>query len=677
MVPRGRRRPTDTRQQDAQTQSPLHLYRGRAYRTIRDIYEEDHAEPMRAGQFRWLISTCIAAGVGALSIFVLVAASIDPQEDTPGFINAVQRMSEGLEPLQSVPKPRRAEGLAWSVAKSDRLVLETGAVSTRFIVKDRLMKRREDRNYTIAKPYARVVSRLTAATAESTDAIPRFNPLKLYALDEAIVSGTSATSGTRNKDGVLVRVTDLLGGLLPAEDGYELGGQEAADLVKSAQTEALEVLRLETAATEGDPGEILTIDRGRTSPGEILPAHTTELAKSATDIDGIATDEDRSEVRVAQANPGETLTDLLVRFGVDDADAKSMASAASHLLPDQALPVDNDIRLKLAPSVTNPDRLEPLQVTIPLPASGRTVGQTLLIARQGSEDFSARLLNKREAQSLQQTQDGDTAQISSLYTSVYQAGLLQRLAPESILLIMRIHAYETDFSARTRPGDAVEFLFDLPEGGALDGPPGELLFTSITTTGETKRYYRFRAADGVTDYYDDNGNNSKKFLTRQPIRGSSVFFSSGFGNRMHPKLNVWRMHQGVDWSAPTGTPILAAGNGMIEEAGRKGTFGNYIRIRHANGYATAYAHMDRFAKGVTVGVKVRQGQLIGYVGNTGISSGPHLHFEIRVNGRPVDPNLIKVPQERQLKGAELSEFQKERAFIDDLLRRSPVARITK
>lgn len=132
------------------------------------------------------------------------------------------------------------------------------------------------------------------------------------------------------------------------------------------------------------------------------------------------------------------------------------------------------------------------------------------------------------------------------------------------------------------------------------------------------------------------------------------------------------MHRGIDWAAKRGTPILAAGNGVVEAAGRKGGYGNYIRIRHANGYKTAYAHLYRFAEGLKTGAKVRQGQVVGYVGSTGRSTGPHLHYEVLVNNRHVNPIEIDVPRGRELKGRLLAEFKKERDRIDDLMRRTPV-----
>ncbi|MEO0619264.1 MAG: M23 family metallopeptidase, partial [Pseudomonadota bacterium] len=267
-----------------------------------------------------------------------------------------------------------------------------------------------------------------------------------------------------------------------------------------------------------------------------------------------------------------------------------------------------------------------------------------------------------------------SASRATLYTSFYNAALSQRLTPAQILKLLRVHAYDTDFSRGVRPGDGFEFFFDLESNTqkTLDAKPKELLFTSLTAGGQTRRFYRYRTPDGVVDYYDAEGNNSKRFLMRKPVKSGNVRFTSGFGFRTHPILKRRRMHTGVDWAARRGTPILAAGNGTIAEAGRKGGYGNHIRIRHANGYQTSYSHMQRFAKGMAPGVKVRQGQVIGYVGSTGLSSGPHLHYEVLVNNRQVNPMSIHVPRGRKLKGKLLADFQKKRARIDDLMSRQPV-----
>ena len=207
---------------------------------------------------------------------------------------------------------------------------------------------------------------------------------------------------------------------------------------------------------------------------------------------------------------------------------------------------------------------------------------------------------------------------------------------------------------------------------ASDGKLGNLLYTSLTIAGETRKFYRFRTPDGDVDFYDKNGDNAKKFLMRKPVQGGGARLTSTYGFRFHPILRARKMHKGVDWAAKPGTPIFAAGNGRVEAAKRHAGYGNYVRIRHANGYQTAYAHMLRFAKGVRTGAKVRQGQVIGYVGSTGRSTGPHLHYEILVNNRHVNPMRIHVPRGRQLKGKILAEFQKERNQIDNLMRKVPV-----
>ena len=201
-----------------------------------------------------------------------------------------------------------------------------------------------------------------------------------------------------------------------------------------------------------------------------------------------------------------------------------------------------------------------------------------------------------------------------------------------------------------------------------------MLFASLTTGGETRRYYRFQSADdGLVDFYDETGKSAKKFLVRKPL--ADGIMRSGFGNRHHPLLRYTKMHTGVDWAAPMGTPIYASGNGAIDKLGWEGGYGRYIRIRHANGYQTAYGHMSAFARNMAEGKRVRQGQVIGYVGSTGLSTGAHLHYEIMVNGRPVDPMRIRLPRGRVLEGATLASFDTERERLDNMISRAgPSAR---
>ncbi len=198
----------------------------------------------------------------------------------------------------------------------------------------------------------------------------------------------------------------------------------------------------------------------------------------------------------------------------------------------------------------------------------------------------------------------------------------------------------------------------------------EVTFAALTVGGETKKFYRYLSTDdGVVDYYDETGKSAKKFLVRKPV-GAGIM-RSGFGFRRHPILGYSKMHTGVDWAAAYGTPIFASGNGTVERVGWEGGYGKYVRVKHNNGYETAYGHMSAFARGIEPGKKVRQGQVIGFVGSTGLSTGAHVHYEIVVNGRFVDPMRIRLPRGRVLEGPILASFEKDRDRIDGIMSRKP------
>ena len=198
-----------------------------------------------------------------------------------------------------------------------------------------------------------------------------------------------------------------------------------------------------------------------------------------------------------------------------------------------------------------------------------------------------------------------------------------------------------------------------------------LHFAQLTLDGKTKTLYRYTTRDGQTDYYDEQGRSAQKSLLKTPVSGARL--TSGFGMRRHPLLGYSKMHAGVDFGVPQGTPIRAAGSGVVKIAGRHGAFGIAVEIKHNDRYETLYAHMSKLAAGIRRGTKVNQGQIIGYVGSTGRSTGPHLHYEVHVDDRPVNPTRIKAAGGKQLAGKELMKFNQLKQRVVAMMQQAPSA----
>ncbi len=646
-----------------------HLYSISKRRPLPDLYVADRAEARRGGRFRWFFSTCLAAAVGAVAIAAVILGSMDSRETSDGVIPVFKRSAE---PAQRRPGPSGpVDGLKWAVPKSDRLQATSGAMSTRYIVQESIYQRRGNREYLHNKPYARVVARLAAVPINPAVQIPSFNPFKFYANPTAVggSEGDGSASGAPEGGEVSVRVFELHGSILPQEDGQEVDNQEAIDLVNRSTAGPRD--DADIRATFVPEGAELAVGgraaRDGRAPTIAVSPNTSVLEKTTVEGDDIADDDEMKQVKV-RLSRGETLSRLLVRMGADAWQARSMVEAARAILPEASVTSAQEIELTMAPSITQANKLEPVRFSI-------TEGteHKVTVGRNTAGEFVASATAPDEPASRIPATPGERPLSASLYASIYHAAIALGVQPETIELIFKVHATETDFRRRARTNDGMELFFDLKdEEKGADSPPGDLLFTSLTIGGEAYRYYRFRTSDGVVDYYDDSGNNSRKFMIRRPVRSDDVRLASGFGVRFHPLLNQRKMHTGEDWSGAIGTPIHATANGVIEEAAFKGQYGNYIRIRHANGYQTSYGHMSRFAPTSRPDAKVRQGQIIGYIGNTGLSTGPHVHYEILVNNRFVDPQLIKVPRERKLTGKQLAAFQRERTRIEELMRRPPV-----
>ncbi len=359
-----------------------------------------------------------------------------------------------------------------------------------------------------------------------------------------------------------------------------------------------------------------------------------------------------------EVGKGDTLADLLQGAGIDRTEAHYAIKALSEYVNPRRIRRGQDVTLTFESAPISVDKRSPNRDTFIGLAIEPDYKTEVHVARTPDGTFRA----EQRAKTLKHT---STRAEGTINSSLYVAGRDAGVPAVVIARLIRLLSWDVDFQRDIRSGDQFEVMYERvsdKNGKALYN--GAVTFAALTLSGERITVYRYQMPDGSIEYYDQDGKASRKALMRTPIDGARM--SSTFGARKHPILGYTRMHKGVDFAAPSGTPIYAAGNGTVAYAGRHGGYGNYLKIRHNGTYETAYAHLKEFARGVRAGNRVEQGQVIGYVGTTGRSTGPHLHYEVLLSGKQVNPLRIRMPSGRALSGKELQQFQAYRAKQDRL-----------
>ncbi len=367
---------------------------------------------------------------------------------------------------------------------------------------------------------------------------------------------------------------------------------------------------------------------------------------------------------------GDTLMGLLIGAGAERGEAYEAIEALSQVFSPRKLRVGQEIAVTFR-SPANEGVEAP--GVIPAAAKQAPADERALMAirlRPSVEQDVEVALDERGAsyvaRAIERQLEAEPRFAAGEIDSSLFAAALEADVPHGVLIeTIRTFSFDVDFQRDIQPGDRFQLLFEgyRDETGSFV-KSGDILFAELVLSGKPLQLYRFTPQSGVTDFFNAEGQSVRKTLLRTPVDGARL--SSGFGMRKHPILGYNKMHKGLDFAAPTGTPIYAAGDGVVEKAGRWGAYGNYVRIRHNSSYKTAYAHMSKFGRGVRAGTRVTQGQVIGYVGSTGRSTGPHLHYEVLVDGAQVNPRSIELPSGEILAGADLEAFQAERARIDGL-----------
>ncbi|MCW5698184.1 MAG: M23 family metallopeptidase [Bauldia sp.] len=601
----------------------------------------------RAVSVRWLTGTVLTGltSIGLMGGALLTALDIND------LLGAAPQSIAGLPIAGSAN------------AKGDRIQSAPPPESTRQVIPVSVVIEQGDVRTMRERPFAFINAAL-AAPHEVDIEVPPYDAMTIItdgAAAGAVNQGetTEQIYGAQVDGEVTVTISPFPLDAPLGSDSVSFAAAEVQEILRDASAElasggAMQVAALGLAGS-GFAMEMFSAGGEARVPGvQIIPENISFVSKSEAN----GTDFTLESVEVLAA--GETLEQALTRLGVTDADADEAMSVMTGIIDVEGLSTDNAIRLAFAEGAA-PDEIPPV-LRISIYTGG--VHQAT-VARNDAGTF----VRANEPGPLPQITEGMTAapapgQLPRLYDALYLSAAEQGLPEPLIRELIHIFAFDLDLQARVTSGDSVQVFHGLPE--SAESEPPEIVYASVTHSGVTKRYYRYLTPDdGIVDYYDAEGRSANVFLLRQPIVGGR--FTSGFGYRRDPFVGSRTMHNGVDWAAPIGTPIMAAGDGTVVFAGRNGGYGNIVRIQHTNGYETAYAHQSRIADGIQPGVAVRQGQVIGYVGSTGRSTGAHLHYEIRINGNLQDPLRIALPRGRILQGDILAGFLVERNRVDALL----------
>ncbi len=608
---------------------------------------------------QWLSGVILTGLCGAALMSGAVFAALDGETN---FATVPERVESALHGAIGAITERVAN----ATRKTDRLPPPGEANAARQVIRVSTTTRGSgNREIVRVRPFIRVAGNLSLSVSQLSANIPPFNAQKMAAQSEGIpVSAQDAADA--QPDAEVSFVTRDLNSVLPR-----------AKIAAVASVDEVLARVREAANWDGKLGQKLPLLASAVAPTltayaperqadpyagfepRIVPENVSLLPKTTAQVTGGNAWNERTIV----LKKGDSVSAFLREMGATADEIKAITAAFGGRGKDSSPRDGYKLRVLLAPA-SDGIRLRPVRIVI---ATDTAVEAMVAWSELGK--YVAVDVRHANTVASSSSDDDDDGKGVRLYQSIYETGLRNHIPRPVIDDFVRIYSYDVDFQRRVQPGDSFEVLFAGDDENPSENSKAEVLFALLTTGGETRKFYRYQTSDdNLVDYYDESGKSAKKFLVRKPVADGNI--TSGFGGRNHPLLGYDKMHTGVDWASSTGTPVFAAGNGVIDKIGWEGGYGKYIRIRHANGYETAYGHMSAFARNMEAGKKVRQGQVIGYVGSTGLSTGAHLHYEILINGRFVDPMKIKLPRGRVLEGPLLAGFDQDRAKLEAMVTRA-------
>jgi len=456
--------------------------------------------------------------------------------------------------------------------------------------------------------------------------------------------------------------------------------------LNGAFTKTLELRPLYTASVSYQPDNTLEIN-GTTiilpqnggSSADFFGSNTSSVLNNDISLTSVSTSSNTTTIlkklppepidEIIVLQKSESLVDRLIALGVANSTADQLAAALEPVFPAKLLKAGQKIIVTLdkQQDFFGNYVIFPVELTF-------SPGPSEEISIESNEDgkFFARVNgNQKRQPSKYAAPKSGQYRIAGRVTSSLYATALDKGVPKYIInQVIRAFSHDVDFQRDINAGSQFEIYFGKPFSGSSKKRM-VVHYASLEVGGKMKKLYRFTDSRGRTSYYDQNGGGAKKYFLKTLVPGARI--SSGYGMRVHPVLGYSKMHTGIDFAAPRGTPIRASADGKMVYRARKGAYGLAIEIKHSNGYLTRYAHMSRFASGLRAGSRVRQGQVIGYVGKTGRVTGNHLHYEVRINNKAVNPTRLRVAGKQRLRGKDLARFKNRRERIIALMQKQPIA----
>jgi murein DD-endopeptidase MepM/ murein hydrolase activator NlpD len=619
---------------------------------------------------QWFSGTILTGLCGAALIGGAVFASLDGEMT---FAKVPERVEGALRGAFG------ANDRTASLHKSDRLPPPGDSTAARSVVRVSTVTRVGNRDVMRVRPFVRISGNLSLSTSDLSAKIPPFNAQRLLTDvgDAAPAATDDPNAAAAEPDAEVSFVTKDLAPVLPkakfaavvalddilmrVRDASNWHGNSGGVRYAALASAAADVTGAQSDVKMAYAAEGSAADPYAGFETRVVPENVTLLPKTKEQ----ATGGNQAGERVHVVKKGDSITSILRDQGATPDEAKAIATTLGPRGRDGGLKEGEKVRILMSPAGPG-QRLQPYRVIVANDSAVEAVAALSDIGKYVAVDVQSMNTVTDTADNGKDDDDDDDGSGVRLYQSIYETALRNKVPQSVIDDMIRIYSYDVDFQRKVQPGDSFDVFYAGEDESSTITEKNEVLFASLTVAGETKKYYRFQTPDdSVVDYYDETGKSAKKFLVRKPV--NNAIMRSGFGSRRHPILGYVKMHTGVDWATAYGTPIFASGNGTVEVAGLEGGYGKYVKLKHNNGYETAYGHMSAFAKGLEVGKQVRQGQVIGFVGSTGQSTGPHVHYEILVNGRFVDPMRIKLPRGRSLEGPLMSGFEKERDRLDAMM----------